>query len=411
MLRPGRQSWRLTTHVVARTSGASGAYYHRVFDGISWSPWEQIPLSIDGEPVMIFVWKNRLFLFWLQVSQQIPTAAGQPAQSSSDLATKKLNSDVTLGEMSSFFASTAQSSAPSVNILVTLFWSEYRNGKWQPAKSSDPANPAMCSVINASDQNKFDRASIVFDAYSDTANDRLWVKASRSQHDRQWLSASGQGPAYFAFYNTHSAPAIVKDLPGSLSVLALQRPDPELWRSIEVTDQTPSLLRVTRWGAYAPTEPLAYPIWDDDLITWKMQEITTRVVDPSDLIHLNLTDTPWRLPFLCADTCNAFYVTPTKISFEVLPKYGVTAWIPPLTIQLPPMLTKFWLVDPPDQVTNPVDLSQNVGTTNVAPITQFLTEDQFILRALGSSGAVRYGTANIGPAGSSDAANTLAGKR
>jgi hypothetical protein len=382
----GSQPGDLTTHVVARTAGASATYYHRFFDGVSWSPWDQIPLSIDGEPVLIYVWKNRLFLFWVQVSQQqIPTAPGEPAQSDSDLAGKKLNdTSVTFGAVSSFLTSgltsTIRSSASNTNIFLTLFWSEHRNGKWQPAKSSDPANPAMYAIVRAGDQYQFDRASIVLDIFSDISNDRLWLKVS------------GAGLVYFVFYNTHSTPAIMERLPGSLL-------GPENWRYINVSNQTPSLLTVSCWEYVAADYPLYN--WEEDLIAWKMQEMTSRIVDPSDLIHLNLTDTLWTLPFLYADTCNAFYVTTAKTSFEAIPpKYGVTARIPSLALQLPPMLAKRWLGDPSARVTNPIDTSQSVRTIKEASVTQFLTEDQFISRALGTSGVVRYGKANIGPSGS-----------
>jgi len=54
-------------HVVARTAGANRKYFYRRREGVSWTPWEQIKLDIEDNPVIPVVWKGRLFTFWLRI--------------------------------------------------------------------------------------------------------------------------------------------------------------------------------------------------------------------------------------------------------------------------------------------------------------------------------------------------------
>ena len=59
-------------HVVARTAGANRKYFYRRYDGL-WTPWEQIKLDIEDNPVIPVVWKDRLFLFWLRILKEAST--------------------------------------------------------------------------------------------------------------------------------------------------------------------------------------------------------------------------------------------------------------------------------------------------------------------------------------------------
>ena len=54
-------------HVIARTAGAHRKYYYRRFQQGAWTPWEEIKLSIEDNPVVPYVWNGRLLLFWLQI--------------------------------------------------------------------------------------------------------------------------------------------------------------------------------------------------------------------------------------------------------------------------------------------------------------------------------------------------------
>ena len=58
-------------HVVARTAGAHRKYYYRRYEYGSWTPWEQIKLDIEDNPVIPVVWNDRLLLFWLRIIKEV----------------------------------------------------------------------------------------------------------------------------------------------------------------------------------------------------------------------------------------------------------------------------------------------------------------------------------------------------
>ncbi|MEO8549529.1 MAG: neuraminidase-like domain-containing protein, partial [Kofleriaceae bacterium] len=59
-------------HVIGRTANAPRAYYYRQFATTSetWTPWQAIPLDIDGDHVIPCVWERRLYLFWTSFEQK-----------------------------------------------------------------------------------------------------------------------------------------------------------------------------------------------------------------------------------------------------------------------------------------------------------------------------------------------------
>ncbi len=103
-------------HVVARTAGANRKYFYRRREGGSWTPWEQIKLDIEDNPVIPAVWQNRLFLFWLRILKEGPMTGEQPF-------TKE-------GRLTSLKTSDIKTDAPKVTVKAVLCWSEYFNGKW-----------------------------------------------------------------------------------------------------------------------------------------------------------------------------------------------------------------------------------------------------------------------------------------
>jgi hypothetical protein len=114
-------------HVFGRTStGASRKYYYRRFEHGYWTAWEKINADIEDNPILPVVWKNRLFLFWLNIvskgSEDAPLPSDVDAVS---LKTSDLNN------------------AGKISVEINLCWSEYYNNKWQPRKTSDFKNPIV----------------------------------------------------------------------------------------------------------------------------------------------------------------------------------------------------------------------------------------------------------------------------
>jgi hypothetical protein len=96
-------------HVVSRTAGAHRKYYYRRQEDGSWTPWEQIKLDIEDNPVIPVVWNDRLFVFWLRIMKKGPSTSQGQVPGGSDLATLTLPAD------------------PKVTIQAALCWSEYYN--------------------------------------------------------------------------------------------------------------------------------------------------------------------------------------------------------------------------------------------------------------------------------------------
>src|SRR4051812_36443136 len=97
---------------------------------------------------MPVLWKNRLFLFWVRLIQQTPLS--KPPAASGDLSDVDISATVNTNSR--------------ISVKVVLCWSEYYNGKWQAAKTSDPVRPAHLGTFDASGSGKFNRSKV-----------RLWV--------------------------------------------------------------------------------------------------------------------------------------------------------------------------------------------------------------------------------------------
>ncbi|NDU72382.1 hypothetical protein GWI34_07050 [Actinomadura sp. DSM 109109] len=175
-------------HVIGRTSGAKRAYYHRKLDG-TWRPWERVNVDVPDDPVLPVIWKGRFLLFWLKVSKQ-PDGRNPGEFAANTPKTTRLG-DLALGDL------TLHSTA---SLTVSLFWSEYYNGRWQSPRTSDPDRPidlgAEFSVIG--DPLTLRLAS---DIKTDGAGlrDSLGIMVLNP-------TLLGTGDSHFRLYTTHSLP-------------------------------------------------------------------------------------------------------------------------------------------------------------------------------------------------------------
>jgi hypothetical protein len=171
-------------HVVARTAGAHRKYYYRRKEGNSWTPWEQIQLTIEDNPVIPVVWKGRLLLFWFKILKKGPETAQTPGGP---------------GRLSDLPGSALDNLKPAVTVQAVLCWSEYFNGKWQPAKTSDVKQPGELGQFPSEP----DRLRFFCGASEEgTADTRVL---------RIWIQAPLKPPVSFLFYNTHSVPVPTTD--------------------------------------------------------------------------------------------------------------------------------------------------------------------------------------------------------
>jgi hypothetical protein len=343
-------------HVVARTAGANRKYFYRRREFGNWTPWEQIKLDIEDNPVTPVVWRDRLFLFWLRLLKQAPLEGQKPGkagQKLSDLTTDDIKSGV------------------PITVYAVLCWSEYYNGKWQGTKTSDINKPTNLGEISVAGQGLFDRSKLKLSILEESNSNTL----------RIYILSASIKPSSFLLYNTHSLPIREEEAGNDLSQMFTGFFDQRL---LEMNRETNS------------------QIFDITYDRLGSNSLKRHVFKSS--ISANLTPTSFRLgtswsdPFFYEDSRHVFYVN-TKERSVTVPgyfDYGLIA-NPPQEFQTEPVV-----VAPPPPVrdrSNFVMIDPRIVMLDPAPLQRFVTEDAYIKKGIVTTGTIRYGDKDIGPTG------------
>jgi ABC toxin N-terminal region/Neuraminidase-like domain/Putative peptidoglycan binding domain len=332
-------------HVVARTAGANRKYYYRRRDGADgpWTPWEQIKLDIEDNPVIPVVWKGRLFLFWLRILKQTPL---DPP----DLPTATTLDQVNPKEV-------IPSDSPEVTVQALLCWSEYYNGKWQTIRTSDVNSPT------------FLEDSVPFGPYAFDRSDHVLSSIKAEAEGGLLIYDFYQSTGLFILYNSHSLPIRVEeDKSGTeksaLSILAAQH-----FRYLDASTDT---LTITYQKNILPES-------GPPLLVLKAKDgMPSGIVDP---LH-NLNDM-WEAPFFYEDRRHVFYVTTKKV---VKPMKRWTGYVQ-LTDENITLAQMLPLVFEKKPVPGPL------------PVEMFVSEDAYINKQLQMTGTVLYDGVAIGQGG------------
>jgi hypothetical protein len=343
-------------HVVARTSGGNRRYYYRRREHGSWTPWEDIKLDIEDNPVAPVVWKGRLFLIWLRLMKPMVQPTGQPVPSDKNLA------DIKPAEI--------QNEGARTEVQAILCWSEYYNRHWQTVRTSDPAAPfsfRLSGGYPVTGPRAFDRDHLRL-TLRETVDQGLWI----SIHDISYLTFPKQKPNRIAIilYNTHGGPATAQD---NTVFVAGGGHSRSLFRD--------GSLRVMYFGGLPKFQRI---------LSSKFA-LPFRTVEP---VH-SLNDA-WRAPFFYDDQMHVFYVTPedrtvTVSTFQGYGGSGGKAVLPPKAIVIPPLI-----FEKPPQFKIP-DLLGPVAYEK--PVDRFVSEDVYIKKGLGTLDAMRIGDIDLGPSG------------
>ena len=333
-------------HVVARTTGASRKYFYRRREYGYWTPWEQIRLDIEDNPVLPVVWRDRLFLFWLRILKQAP------------LQTPSLPS----GPLADVSASAVVSQTPTkVNVQAVLCWSEYFNGKWQPTRTSDINRPAELGQFVVAGANAFDRSATSLSVYEDY-EEVLVVRIYNPS-----------GSAAFKLYNTHSTP------------------EPDRYSVPDLVEDSKRVNIYTEGDTLSIDYRPGGSIFNSVL----KNRISDRAIEPN---HYDING--WYAPFFYEDNRHVFYVTTTEriIQIPQWNDFGIVVIPPTWQFELPPLV-----LEPMDRIPDLVGLvskQPGFGVFDPSPIERYVTEDAYIARAIGSAGTIRFGNKEIGPTGS-----------
>jgi hypothetical protein len=356
-------------HVVARTAGAHRKYWYRRCEYGYWTPWELIKLDIEDNPVIPVVWKSRLFLFWLKVLKQTPIDPNAlPTTSSESGGIGSLS----LGKLKTDAASGAKAHAV-VEVSAVLCWSEYYNGKWQPAKTSDVDRPTFLGTYGTSGDGAFDRSNLRLGV--SLAGDALRIQI----RDEGWSS--------FLLYNTHSLPVRYEDEPAATFVTIASGPTRYLQTSTE-----------TFKAAYHKN-----PVFDTGFpdSTAKVRPILKNSIGDRTVEPIQPLQNPWDAPFFYEDSRHVFYVTTaeTQVTLQKFNGYGIGD-VGVIVDELPPLV-----VSPDIRFKQPLDRTgvlehtPGFGKVDPSPIERQLAKQTNIRAAIGSTSSVRFGGKDLGPSG------------
>jgi hypothetical protein len=352
-------------HVIARTAGAHRKYYYRRREYGYWTPWNQVKLDIEDNPIIPVVWNNRLFLFWLRLTKAVidldqEAATPGPSQNGNE----KTFAEMTMSESKSAAKTDAQKNT-QMKVQAVLCWSEFYNGKWQATKTSDVNTPVQLGTWPATG---FDRST-------------LRLRSDEQNSGQLKISVySDQSSGAFLLFNTHSLPqpsnaATIKWY-GTVRGFETENPTFKIDYDRRIPD--------------VPDNPITRDVLTD--------AIEMRVVAPNHY----LTD-PWTAPFFFEDRRNVYYVTTQEQPVWVgrVGGYGVAVnpgifqlpRIPPLIVQPSPALPpkRFWGDGGP--------VGPDPGIIDPDPISQFVTQDAYIRQGIATNAVVSYGDQQIGPSG------------
>jgi hypothetical protein len=345
-------------HIIARTAGARRKYYYRRRESGSWTPWEQIKLDIEDNPVLPVVWKDRLLLFWVRIMNEGPATADRPRGANN---TDPAITSLTLNSLPK---------EPEVKTTAALCWSEYYDGKWQPAKTSDVQLPTKICEAMAAGANAFNRRTLRIVA-SETSEGAL----------RLGLELYGYG-SYFVLYNTHSLPVRAEDD---------THDDPPRYESFREALTIDESWRLTYYGPR--TTGNIIQIWDPII----PREVLKPWQDPT-IISTHQAYPGFDEPFFYEDSRHVFYVSTTQewVPAGTVGDYGravdpgltLVERIPDLVFERDPRLDigpKFWGDGGPD----------GPGVVDPIEIQRYVTEDAHIRHGLALNGIVMYGNQRI----------------
>jgi hypothetical protein len=355
-------------HIIARTAGANRHYYYRRYDDGAWTPWEQVKLDIEDNPVMPVVWNGRLLLFWLRILKQTPLALpASPTHPTAPDGTEPNLANVKLSEVKTDAKNHADANV-KVTVQAVLCWSEYYNGKWQGTKTSDINNPTGLGHFAPQGGTAFDRSSLGLSVLE-------WFGALEVTIFRDW------GSSWFVLYNTHSVPVRQEDHPRKNGPYKEGR-----YRSLHVLDDTYSF----SYGEYSSRKQLSRSLL-------KIKDgMHARMSEPEHAL-----ENAWDAPFFLEDSRHVFFVTTDEEPVRIKDKAGYGATVYPSfqqEAQIPPLVFE---IDPRFQIGPKTGGAPiiNPGVIDRGPIEQFVTEDAHIKRGIGMSGSVPYGNKEISPSG------------
>jgi hypothetical protein len=258
---------------------------------------------------------------------------------------------------------------PQITVQAVLCWSEYYNGKWQPAKTSDIDRPTSLGTFNISGADAFDRPKVWLMATDD--GDALQINI----YGVSWY----YGGSRFRFYNSHSLPVRREDPPGQFPLFHF---------IARFMHDSGNLFNINYFNLYTDTDITR------DVMTNQLSYSTVQPHHPLQNIFGAL--------FFYSDSRHVFFVTTVEeqlmiiefpgFGFPVNPGFKQAVEIPPLVLQLD---SRKEIGPNLFGAGRPVEARTDFG--DPSPVRRFVTEDAHIRLGIGTTGGVMFGGKQIGP--------------
>jgi hypothetical protein len=132
-----------TLHVIGRTFHSPQTYFYRKFVNFTtWTPWEEMQVTIEGDHVMPLIWNRRLYVFWPAFSKK----TAPPSHPSGYDPTSK---NIPVTDARTYWQ-------------VSLAWTELRHNKWSSKQMSKNAFDMDPSYFVEDDPSRYARYSYSF---------------------------------------------------------------------------------------------------------------------------------------------------------------------------------------------------------------------------------------------------------
>ncbi|MGI0025441.1 MAG: neuraminidase-like domain-containing protein, partial [Nitrososphaera sp.] len=133
---PGENDKVDTIHVFGRMFHIPHLYFYRQLDRTisTWTPWEKVPVDIQGDHLIPVVWNRRLHIFWPIFTEK--------AVEITEVTSPKIQEPITNPDGSVTVPPPSGSRQPSEEKAIKKYWeiqiawSEYKNSKWSAKQLS-----------------------------------------------------------------------------------------------------------------------------------------------------------------------------------------------------------------------------------------------------------------------------------
>jgi hypothetical protein len=338
-------------HVFGRTNGNTRQYYYRRYEYGYWTPWEKMSINAEGDHLYPVIWKQRLFVFWLNILEK-PAGAGA-------------------GDFQGMSEST-WSTHNKRNIEINMCWAEYYKGKWTSPKSSDLNNPIKISGLDG-----FSRNIITLCARKEKPDSKT---SERLIFNLYYQNANKN---YTIIYTSKNCPPVIQE----------DVKDDALYNNIRVFNYELYLKGYEGIATYVlNADRLDLPVKavrisidqpmhaEDPRIAEDLLTKTSAMYNGFRLLPIrHIVENQWEAPFFYDDEHSTFFINPDEILTTALWEYEqyydpitIIQLDPDIPVYIPPLEEVEIIPDPVGPIINPSDpvtlpwgeITQNTSNPN-----------------------------------------------